>query len=100
MKRFFVTSLILFLSSTLCFTLSPKWFTDLEKVFPSEKFIRAIGEGSSITLAKSFAQFVEETVAWCSKPKIFIFWFFYKSLPTLFCDDLELQREDVSQELK
>ena len=55
MKRFFVTSLILFLSSTLCFTLSPKWFTDLEKVFPSEKFIRAIGEGSSITLAKSFA---------------------------------------------
>ena len=55
MKRFFVTSLILFFSSTLCFSSSPKWITNLEKVYPSEKFIRAIGEGSSITLAKQIA---------------------------------------------
>lgn len=67
MKKIILFSVILFLTSTLCFTLSPKWFTDLEKVFPSEKFIRAIGEGSSITLAKKSAlselsSFFEQTI--------------------------------------
>ena len=67
MKRFFVTSLILFFSSTLCFSSSPKWITNLEKVYPSEKFIRAIGEGSSITFAKQIAvselsSFFEQTI--------------------------------------
>lgn len=67
MKKIILFSVILFLTSTLCYTAIPKWILDLEKVFPSEKFIRAIGEGSSITLAKSFAlselsSFFEQTI--------------------------------------
>ena len=46
--------ILTFLSSTFCFA-SPKWITDLEKVFPSEKYIRAIGEAGSETAAKKAA---------------------------------------------
>ena len=67
MKKIILFSVILFLTSTLCYTAIPKWILDLEKVFPSEKFIRAIGEGSSITLAKKSAlselsSFFEQTI--------------------------------------
>lgn len=46
--------ILTFLSSAFCFA-SPKWITDLEKVFPSKKFIRAIGEAGSETAAKKAA---------------------------------------------
>lgn len=52
-KKSFVLILTL-LSSAFCFA-SPKWITDLEKVYPSEKYIRAIGEAGSETAAKKAA---------------------------------------------
>lgn len=44
-----------FLSSALCFASSPKWLTDLEKAFPTEDYVRAIGEGNSESSAKRSA---------------------------------------------
>lgn len=44
-----------FLSSALCFASSPKWLTDLEKAFPAEDYVRAVGEGNSESSAKKSA---------------------------------------------
>lgn len=44
-----------FLSSALCFASSPKWLTDLEKAFPAEDYVRAVGEGNSESSAKKAA---------------------------------------------
>lgn len=44
-----------FLSSALCFASSPKWLTDLEKAFPTEDYVRAVGEGNSESSAKRSA---------------------------------------------
>lgn len=46
---------ILGLYSALVFAGEPKWITDVEKVFPSEDFIRADGEGMSEGAAKNAA---------------------------------------------
>ena len=43
-----------FLSSAFCFA-SPKWITDLEKAFPAEDYVRAVGEGNSESSAKKSA---------------------------------------------
>lgn len=54
MRKIISLLILTFLSSAFCFD-SPKWITDLEKVFPSEKYIRAIGEAGSETAAKKAA---------------------------------------------
>ena len=54
MKKISFVLILTFLSSAFCFA-APKWITDLEKVFPSEKYIRAIGEAGSETAAKKAA---------------------------------------------
>ena len=54
MKKISFVLILTFLSSAFCFA-SPKWITDLEKVFPSEKYIRAVGEAGSETAAKKAA---------------------------------------------
>ena len=54
MRKIISFLILTFLSSAFCFA-SPKWITDLEKVFPSEKYIRAIGEAGSETAAKKAA---------------------------------------------
>ena len=54
MRKIITVLILTFLSSAFCFA-SPKWITDLEKVFPSEKYIRAIGEAGSETAAKKAA---------------------------------------------
>lgn len=54
MRKRITILIFTFLSSAFCFA-SPKWITDLEKVFPSEKYIRAIGEGNSESSAKRSA---------------------------------------------
>lgn len=54
MRKIISILILTFLSSAFCFA-SPKWITDLEKVYPSEKFICAIGEAGSETAAKKAA---------------------------------------------
>lgn len=54
MRKIISLLILTLLSSAFCFA-SPKWITDLEKVFPSEKYIRAIGEAGSETAAKKAA---------------------------------------------
>ena len=54
MRKIISLLILTFLSSAFCFA-APKWITDLEKVFPSEKYIRAIGEAGSETAAKKAA---------------------------------------------
>lgn len=54
MRKIISLLILTFLSSAFCFA-SPKWITDLEKVFPSEKYIRAVGEAGSETAAKKAA---------------------------------------------
>ncbi|MCR5187622.1 MAG: LPP20 family lipoprotein [Treponema sp.] len=54
MRKIISILILTFLGSAFCFA-SPKWIIDLEKVFPSEKFIRAIGEAGSETAAKKAA---------------------------------------------
>lgn len=54
MRKIISLSILTFLSSAFCFA-TPKWITDLEKVFPSEKYIRTIGEAGSETAAKKAA---------------------------------------------
>lgn len=54
MRKIISLLILTFLSSAFCFA-SPKWITDLEKDFPSEKYIRAIGEAGSETAAKKAA---------------------------------------------
>lgn len=54
MRKIISILILTFLSSAFCFA-SPKWITDLEKEFPSEKYIRSIGEAGSETAAKKAA---------------------------------------------
>ena len=54
MRKIISLLILTFLCSAFCFA-SPKWITDLEKVLPSEKYIRAIGEAGSETAAKKAA---------------------------------------------
>lgn len=54
MRKIISLLILTLLSSAFCFA-SPKWITDLEKVYPSEKYIRAIGEAGSETAAKKAA---------------------------------------------
>ncbi len=54
MRKIISLLILTFLSSAFCFA-APKWITDLEKVYPSEKYIRAIGEADSETAAKKAA---------------------------------------------
>lgn len=54
MRKIISFLILTLLSSAFCFA-SPKWITDLEKVYPSEKYIRAIGEAGSETAAKKAA---------------------------------------------
>ena len=53
-KRTFFISLM-FLCSVLCSAAAPAWKLNPEKQFPSEKYIRAIGEGNSEGAAKKAA---------------------------------------------
>lgn len=50
---YFITLNILY--SALCFAAAPAWKLNLEKQFPSEKYVRAIGEGTTEAAAKKFA---------------------------------------------
>jgi len=52
-KKF--AALFVFFNAVLCFAGAPNWLFDLEKEFPSQKFIRAIGEGKTESLAKNAA---------------------------------------------
>ena len=54
MKKNAVISLM-FLCSALCFAAAPAWKLNLEKQFPSEKYVRAIGEGVTESAAKKSA---------------------------------------------
>mgnify|MGYP002626695216 CR=1 FL=1 len=55
MKKFFFSILFLVSYVNLLFSAVPKWITDLEKEFPSEKYIRAVAEGNSLEEAKKYA---------------------------------------------
>ena len=50
---YFITLYILY--SALCFAAVPAWKLNLEKQFPSEKYVRAIGEGATESTAKKSA---------------------------------------------
>ena len=50
---YFITLNILY--SALCFAAAPAWKLNLEKQFPSEKYVRAIGEGTTEAAAKKSA---------------------------------------------
>lgn len=54
MKKNAVISLM-FLCSALCFAAAPAWKLNLEKQFPAEKYVRAIGEGATESAAKKSA---------------------------------------------
>ena len=53
-KKYF-SLILLLLHSALCFSAVPNWLVNLEKEFPTEKYIRATGEGNSETSAKQAA---------------------------------------------
>lgn len=53
-KRLILESLLIAIFIPL-FAAPPKWLIELEKVYPTEKFIRAIGEGSTIKKAETEA---------------------------------------------
>ena len=55
MKRHTVFISLLVLYSALCFAAAPAWKLNLEKQFPSEKYVRAIGEGTTEAAAKKSA---------------------------------------------
>ena len=55
MRKRITILIFTFLSSAFCFASSPKWLTDLEKAFPAEDYVRAVGEGNSETFAKKAA---------------------------------------------
>ena len=55
MRKRITILIFTFLSSALCFASSPKWITDLEKAFPTEDYVRAVGEGNSESSAKKAA---------------------------------------------
>ena len=54
MKKNAVISLM-FLYSALCYAAVPVWKLNLEKQFPAEKYVRAIGEGTTESAAKKSA---------------------------------------------
>ena len=55
MRKRITILIFTFLSSAFCFAASPEWLTDLEKAFPTEDYVRAIGEGNSESSAKKSA---------------------------------------------
>ena len=55
MRKRITILIFTFLSSALCFASTPKWLTDLEKAFPTEDYVRAVGEGNSESSAKKAA---------------------------------------------
>ncbi len=55
MKKHTVFLSLLILYSALCFAAAPAWKLNLEKQFPSEKYVRAIGEGTTEAAAKKSA---------------------------------------------
>ena len=55
MRKRITILIFTFLSSALCFASSPKWLTYLEKAFPAEDYVRAVGEGNSESSAKKAA---------------------------------------------
>lgn len=55
MKKHIVIISLIVMYSALCFASSPKWLIDLEKAFPSDLYIRAVGEGVSESSAKKVA---------------------------------------------
>ena len=54
MRKIVISSIYMFLCSAFLFA-SPEWLTSLEKVFPSEQYIRAAGEGASENAARKMA---------------------------------------------
>ena len=55
MRKRITILIFTFLSSAFCFASSPQWLTDLEKAFPTEDYVRAVGEGNSESSAKKSA---------------------------------------------
>ena len=55
MKRHTVFLSLLILYSALCYAAAPVWKLNLEKQFPAEKYVRAIGEGTTESAAKKSA---------------------------------------------
>ncbi|MBQ6780530.1 MAG: LPP20 family lipoprotein [Treponema sp.] len=55
MKKLFISLILLLLHFALCFSMAPNWLVNPEKEFPTEKYIRAAGEGNSETSAKQAA---------------------------------------------
>lgn len=55
MKKHTVFLFLLALYSALCCATAPAWKLNLEKQFPSEKYVRAIGEGATESAAKKSA---------------------------------------------
>ena len=55
MKKLYISLILLLVHSALCFSAVPKWLVNLEKEFPTEKYIRATGEGNSEISAKQAA---------------------------------------------
>lgn len=55
MKKHTVFLFLLALYSALCCAAVPAWKLNLEKQFPSEKYVRAIGEGTTESAAKKSA---------------------------------------------
>ena len=55
MKKFTFFISLMFLCSALCSATAPAWKLNPEKQFPSEKYVRAIGEGNTEVAAKKAA---------------------------------------------
>ena len=53
-KKYIIIALLSLFSFSL-FCASPKWLTELEKVYPSNEYLRMIGEGTTLKLAESDA---------------------------------------------
>ena len=51
----YILIVLLFVSCATTGNSGPKWFTDIESVYPSEKYISAIGEGTTLQEAQSNA---------------------------------------------
>ena len=52
MKKIFLIFIAIFLVHAFLFSTVPDWIVNLEKVFPSEQYIRVIGEGDTEDIAK------------------------------------------------
>ncbi len=55
MKKVIYFVFLNILYSTLCFSATPAWKLNLEKEFPSEKYVRAVGQGITEAIAKKAA---------------------------------------------